>query len=60
MALPRRRLHPPETPTRAHGENEDVLRQEQVAEWRQHLFLERACVEKAAYAVCDVPAQEQT
>ena len=60
MALPRRRLYPPKTPMCIHGENEDVLREEQVAEWRQHLFLERACVEKAAYAVCDVPAQEQT
>ena len=60
MALPRRLLHHAKTPMCIHGENEDVMREEQVAERRQHLFLERACVEKATRAACDFPAQDRT
>ena len=43
-----------------HGENEDAVREEQVIEWRQHLFPERASVKKATRAACDIPAQDRT
>ena len=42
--LPRQRLHPPKTPICIHGQSDNVLREEQVPQRRQPLFLEGACV----------------
>ena len=49
----------PKTPMCIHGETENVLREEQVAEQQQHVCLRRACA-KTTIATCDTPAQART